>query len=140
MKRRLLVLFGVVVISLAITGCASTGIFPSSNITEVQLSNSNFKIVARDVSGEAEAGYLLGTTYSIGMTTATFALIRIDGTGMLYKEALEQLWKNYESKNGPVEGKRLALVNVRYDSDAINTGVYTKAKIIVRADIVEFGE
>ncbi len=59
---------------------------------------------------------------------------------MLYKEALENLWKNYETANGPVEGKRLALINVRYDSDALNLIVYTQPKIIVRADIVEFTE
>ena len=53
-------------------------------------------------------------------------------------EALENLWKEYEEKHGSVIGKKLALVNVRYDSDALNLILYTKAKISIRADIVEF--
>jgi hypothetical protein len=57
---------------------------------------------------------------------------------MLYKEALENLWKNFETTNGSVEGRRLALVNVRYDADALNLFVYTQPKIVIRADVVEF--
>jgi hypothetical protein len=119
-------------------GCASSGMFPATNVTDVQLQRNNFSIVASNVSGEAEAGYLFGTTVSLGMMTNTVALVRISGTGMLYKEALENLWKNYESAHGPVEGKKLALVNVRYDSDALNLFVYTQSKIMIRADVVEF--
>ena len=121
-------------------GCASAGMFPSANVTEVQLQRNNFKIVARNVTGEAEAGYLVGQTISLGMSTSTFALLRVSGSGMLYKEALENLWKNYEATNGAIEGKRLALVNVRYDSDALNLFVYTQPKIMIRADVVEFTE
>ena len=121
-------------------GCASTGMFTASNLTEVQLQKNNFIIVARNVSGEAEAGYLLGSTFSLGMMTNTVAVLRVSGTGMLYKEALEDLWKNYEAVHGPVEGKKLALVNVRYDADALNLLVYTRPKVMIRADVVEFTE
>ena len=110
----------------------------ASNETEVQLQKNNFKIVARNVYGEAQAGYLLGGTVSMGMACNTFAVLRVSGSGMLYKEALENLWKNYEAANGPIEGKKIALINVRYDSDALNLFIYTQPKIIIRADIVEF--
>jgi hypothetical protein len=119
-------------------GCASGGMFTASNLTEVQLQKNNFTIVARNVSGEAEAGYLFGSTFSLGMMTNTVAVLRVSGTGMLYKEAFEDLWKNYEAAHGPVEGKKLALVNVRYDADALNLFVYTHPKIMIRADVVEF--
>ena len=125
-------------IAVMFAGCASTGMFTASNLTEVQLQKDNFIIVARNVSGEAEAGYLLGSTFSLGMMTNTLAVLRVSGTGMLYKEALEDLWKNYEAVHGPVEGKKLALVNVRYDADALNLFVYTRPKVMVRADVVEF--
>ncbi len=129
-----------VMIALGMTGCATGGMFVSGNVTDVQLQKGNFKIVARDVSGEAQAGYLLGASFSVGATTNSFALIRISGTGMLYKEALQNLWKSYESANGPVEGKKLALVNVRYDSEALNLFLYTQPRLVIRADVVEFTE
>jgi hypothetical protein len=128
------------VLSLIISGCSTGGMFTAANVTDVQLQRNNFKIVARNISGEAQAGYLFGGTFSMGMGTNTFALFRVSGSGMLYKEALENLWKNYETANGPVEGKKLALVNVRYDSDALNLFVYTQPKIMIRADVVEFTE
>ena len=127
-----------VLIAAMFAGCASTGMFTASNLTEVQLQKDNFIIVARNVSGEAEAGYIFGSSFSLGMMTNTVAVLRVSGTGMLYKEALEDLWKNYEAVHGPVEGKKLALVNVRYDADALNLFVYTRPKVMVRADVVEF--
>ena len=127
-----------VLIAAMFAGCASTGMFTASDLTEVQLQKSNFIIVARNVSGEAEAGYIFGSSFSLGMMTNTVAVLRLSGTGMLYKEALEDLWKNYEAVHGPVEGKKLALVNVRYDADALNLFVYTRPKVMVRADVVEF--
>jgi len=138
MKSRFLVfsiaIFGIFLIS----GCASSGLFLSVNNTGVELSESNYEIVATNVSGEAEAGYLLGLSFSAGAATNTMALARVSGSGMLYKEALENLWKNYEKDHGSVIGKKLALVNVRYDSDALNLLLYTSAKISIRTDIVEF--
>ena len=122
----------------ALTGCSTGGAFLASNITDVQLQKDNFRVVARNITGEAQAGYVLGGTFSTGMTTNTFALFRVVGTGMLYKEALEDLWKNYEAANGPIEGKKIALINVRYDAEAINLVIYTQPRIVIRADVVEF--
>ena len=141
MKRRtLLITVATVMAAILFEGCATGGMFVAGNVTDVQLQKNNFKIVARDVSGEAQAGYLLGASVSMGATTNSFALIRISGTGMLYKEALQNLWKNYEATNGSVEGKKLALVNVRYDSEALNLFVYTQPRLSIRADVVEFTE
>ncbi|HEY6952763.1 MAG TPA: DUF6567 family protein [Bacteroidota bacterium] len=129
-----------ILLALGVTGCSTGGMFTAGNVTDVQLQKNNFKIVARGVSGEAQAGYLFGGTFSMGMATNTFALLRVSGSGMLYKEALENLWKNYEASNGPVEGKKIALVNVRYDADVLNLFVYTQPRITIRADVVEFTE
>ena len=121
-----------------LSSCANTGMFLAMNNTAVELSESNYEIVATNVFGEAEAGYLLGLSFSAGAATNTFALARVSGSGMLYMEALENLWKDYEKTHSSVIGKKLALVNVRYDSDALNLILYTKAKISIRADVVEF--
>ena len=124
--------------ALLLSGCASSGLFFSMNNTSVELSENNYEIVATNVSGEAEAGYLVGVSFSAGAATNTMALARVSGSGMIYMEALENLWKNYEKEHGSVIGKKLALVNVRYDSDALNLLLYTSAKISIRADVVEF--
>jgi hypothetical protein len=112
--------------------------FTSANLTNVQLQQANYKIVAANISGTAEAGYLIGVSFGTGPMTNTMALVRVSGTGMLYKEALENLWKNYEDKYGKVEGDKLALINVRYDTDALNLFLYTSAKIYIRADVIRF--
>ncbi len=138
--RTLLTTATILAMSLVMVGCATGGMFVAGNVTDVQLQKGNFKIVARDVAGEAQAGYLLGASFSVGATTNSFALLRISGTGMLYKEALQNLWKSYESANGSVEGKKLALVNVRYDSEALNLFVYTQPRLVIRADVIEFTE
>ncbi len=141
MKARSLLMTALILAtSLVMIGCATGGMFVAGNVTDVQLQKGNFKIVARDVTGEAQAGYLLGASFSMGASTNSFALVRIAGTGMLYKEALQNLWKSYEAASGPVEGKKLALVNVRYDSEALNLFVYTQPKLVIRADVVEFTE
>jgi hypothetical protein len=57
---------------------------------------------------------------------------------MLYAEALENLWANFEMTGEEIEGQKLALTNVRYDSDILNLVIYTKVKVTVRADIVRF--
>ena len=132
-------LIGVMLIML-LSGCSSTGAFISSNLTNVELAKANYKIVATNVTGEAKAAYILGFTYSYGIATTTLAVARVDGTGKLYQEAIAQLWNNYKEAHGEIEGKKLALVNVRYDSDNKNFLVYTEALISVRADIIEFTE
>jgi hypothetical protein len=133
--------FGLIILiagSMIISGCFNSGLFLSSNLTEVSIDQANYQIVATNVSGESKAGYLLGLSYSAGAVTNTLALARVSGEGMLYKEALEDLWRNFGQNHGDVEGKALALVNVRYDTDVLNLILYTEVKISIRADLVEF--
>ena len=120
------------------SGCSNTGAFLSANQTIVNLNGGNYTIAATNVTGESESAYIFGLSYSTGLSAATLAIARVEGTGMLYAEALENLWLNYEVANGTVRNQKLALANVRYDSDILNLVVYTKVKVTVRADIIEF--
>jgi hypothetical protein len=136
MKRALL--FGLAVL---ISGCANTGMFLASNETSVELSEKNYNVIDTDVTGVSSAGYILGFTYPVGAATSTLALARVSGNGMLYREALENLWKNFAETNGEIKGRSLALVNVRYDTDALNLFfLYTEARVSIRADVVEFSK
>ncbi len=132
---------GLSVVLATLVGCASTGRFSSTNLTNVELSESNFRVIATNVYGEASADYLLGFSFAQGGETQTIALIPLGGDRLLYKVALENLWRNFEQTHGNIEGRSLALVNVRFDSDALNVLVfYTRPKISVRADVIEFVE
>ena len=123
-----------------VTGCSSSGQFSSMNLTNVELSKKNYRIVATNVSGESSAGYLIGLSFGSGSNQSTLALVRVEGKGLLYKEAVENLWENFELEHGSPVGRQLALVNVRYDTDNLNLIVYTKPKVSIRADVVEFIE
>ncbi len=134
-------LFGLSVVLTTLAGCASTGRFSSTNVTNVELSESNFRVIATNVYGEASAEYLLGLSFAQGGEMQTIALIPLGGDRLLYKVALENLWRNFEQTHGNVEGRSLALVNVRFDSEALNVLIfYTRPKISVRADVIEFVE
>lgn len=126
--------------SLMITGCAATGAFNAANLTEVQLSEANYKVVATNVKGEASAGYVIGVSGGVSRQMQTVALFRLSGNGMIYGEALENLWDNFREEHGETKNRELALVNVRYDTEALNLLVYTKPTVAVRADVVEFTE
>ena len=134
---RALLLLGLAV---SLTGCFSSGAFLSGNVTDVQLKEANYELVATDVHGSATAGYILGVSGGIGPTSSAFALARVSGDGQLYRAALANLWANVESEYGMAKGNNLALVNVRYDVDALNLILYTQPTLTVRADVVEFTE
>lgn len=122
-----------------LSGCVSTGSFNTVNETQVNLASANFRIVATNVAGESQAGYLFGFSASGRESPTTIALLRVDGEPMLMKQALENLWENFEAEHGPVVGRNLALVNMRYDSDAANyLLLYSKLRVSVRADVIEF--
>jgi hypothetical protein len=125
---------------LALTGCLTSGAFLSGHVTDVQLSKANYAIIATDVHGSATAGYLFGVSASMGMSASTFGLVRVQGDGRLYQAALADLWDNVEAEYGEINGQSLALVNVRYDVDALNLLVYTHPTLTVRADVVAFTE
>ncbi len=140
-RHRAGLLAALLLATLTFTGCINSGAFYAANMTNVELREANYQIVATNVHGQSEAGYILGLSGSQGGYATTFALFRVEGDGLLYKAAVEDLWAQFEEKNGPVANRRLALVNVQFDADASNyLGLYSKSVVSVRADIVEFGQ
>lgn len=135
MKRLLMPL---IFISLLLTGCSNSGAFLSLNQTVVNLEEGNYTIQATNLSGESSAGYILGLSYSSGPVANSLAIARVSGTGMLYAEAIDNLWSAYEAEYGSVRGEKAALTNVRYDADMLNLVLYTRVKVTVRADLVLF--
>lgn len=133
-KVHILIILGVFLVS----GCSNTGAFLAGNQTIVNLNEGNYSITATNVTGESQAGYILGVSYSNGLAAGSLAIARVEGTGMLYAEALENLWASYEAEYGEIIDGKLALTNVRYDADILNLVVYTQVKVTVRADIVKF--
>ncbi len=140
MMKHFMYLFGLSVVLTTLVGCASTGRFSSTNLTNVELSEGNFRVVATNVYGEASADYLFGFSVAQGGEMQTVALIHLGGDRLLYKVALENLWRNFEQTHGNIEGRSLALANVRFDSDALNVFFFTRSTISVRADVIEFVE
>jgi len=140
MKRKIQKTVIVVVMALLMAGCASSGMHMSSSLTNVELSEANYRIVARSVSGEARAGYILGASFGIGMYAQVIGVARVSGDKALYKTAMDNLWSNFEARFGNVEGRHLALVNIRYDVDVLNLFVYTQPNLTIQADIIEFIE
>jgi len=140
MKKKLIVLsvLGLVSSLVFFSGCASSGLLVSSNITNVELSKGNYKIIATSVTGQASAKYILGISTGVGVYQQTFGLIPLTKDRQLYKIAVQNLWENFEISYGSPVGKKLALVNMRYDSEALNLLVYTKPTVTIIADVVEF--
>lgn len=125
-------------VAFLLTGCGNAGMFVASNSTEVQLKEGNYTIVAKNVTGTSEMSYLFGASYSWGVATNSVGLIPLDGDKMLYKEARESLWDNFEKQGESIEGRTLALINIQYDSNTTNFMIYTKASVSITADIIEF--
>lgn len=132
---RLLLLLG---IAATLSGCFSSGAFLSGNVTDVQLKEGNYELVATNVHGSATAGYILGVSGGPGPSTAAVAVARVTGDKHLYQTALSNLWDEVRSEYGDVQGEKLALVNVRYDVSALNLLLYTQPTLNVRADVVRF--
>jgi len=132
--------FFAILIIIFLSSCASSGIFSSINATNVELSEGNYQIVAKNVTGKAKAGYILGFSAAFRSEMSTLALIRVSGEGLLYQEALADFWNNFEQQtDSSVEGRKLALINVRYDGDALNViGLYTQPRVAIVADVIEF--
>jgi len=126
--------------ALLLSGCTTGGAFLAQNLTNVDLTRDNFDIIARDVVGSAHADYLLGVSSSAGAVSNTFALVRVGGTAMLYNEAVNDLWRNFEENYGSAEGRNLVLANIRYDTDILNLLVFTKTTLYIHADIIEFNQ
>lgn len=139
MKRIIVSLIAITLLIL-ITGCGTMGSFRANNVTNVELSRANFNIVARDLQGSAREGYLFGVSAPQGSDINTFGLIKISGDEKPYATAVKNLWKSYEEKYVDSKGKNLVLVNIRQDTEMLNTLVYTEVKYFITADVVEFTE
>jgi hypothetical protein len=137
MKKSISILSIIALVSV-LGGCASAGLTASTHRTNVGLSSNNYRIVATNVSGEASSEGILGASFGIGMGASQFALIPLTSNRTLYKNAMLNLWANFEAKNGSAIDHTFALVNLRYDAESLNTFFYTKVKIVVIADVVEF--
>jgi len=140
MIRNILFFVLVAIMATLTLNCANSGMFLSSNITSVELAEPNYRILTKSVSGESSVSYVLGVSYSLGSVTESIGLIKAGGTGQLYAEAMNDLWKNVEANIGGIKDRKIAFINVRYDADLLNLLVYTKAKVIIRADVIQFVE
>ncbi|WP_340104920.1 DUF6567 family protein [Rhodohalobacter sp. 8-1] len=134
--KKIIMLF--ILASLLFTGCSNSGAFLALNQTVVNLEEGNYVIEATNISGQSSAGYILGLSYSSGPVANSLAIARVSGTGMLYAEAIDNLWASYEAEYGTVRGEKAALTNVRYDADMLNLLLYTRVKVTVRADVILF--
>jgi hypothetical protein len=137
MKKSILMLSIIAIVSV-LSGCAAAGLTASTHRTDVGLSANNYRIIATNVVGEASSEGILGASFGVGMGASQFSIIPLTPDRTLYKIAMQNLWANFELKNGSPANRTLALVNLRYDSETLNTFLYTKLKVIVVADVVEF--
>lgn len=138
MKFRTNLMF--VFILIFLFACTAGGSFISHNITNVELSDSEFNIIAKNVEGYSSASYLIGLTYSAGTVSNTLALVRIGGTAKLYNDAIQNLWNNFYAEHENAEGKKYVLANIRIDNDMLNLVLYTQTDLYITADIIEFEE
>lgn len=138
MNRTRGVLVTAVLAMVVLSGCASSGIMTAATLTNVELGEDDYAIVATDVSGTATAHYLLGFSAPYLFQAQAVAVARVGGSKFLYQAALEDLWASFAEVHGAVEGRGLALVNVRMDVDALNLILYTRPTLSITADVVEF--
>jgi len=139
MKKIFVLLISIPLLVL-LSGCGTGGAFQATHVTSVELSQPNFNIVARDLHGTAMQGYLLGISISQGSDVGTFAFFKVAGVEKLYDTAIKDLWNNFRENYGDTKGKKLALTNIRQDSEILNTIVYTQANYFITADVIEFIE
>jgi hypothetical protein len=139
MPKALILLISIILL-VSLSACGTGGAFRATHVTNVELSEPNFNIIAKDVEGSSMQGYLIGLSYSAGSDIGTFALIKVSGVEKLYDSAIKELWANYREKYGNTEGRKLALINIRQDSEVLNTLVYTQANYFITADVIEFIE
>ena len=119
-------------------GCTTGGSFISSNTTSVELSEPNFNVVAKNIQGKSKASYIIGVTYSAGSIANSLAIARVSGSAKLYDDAIRDLWKNFESEYGELDGRDLVLTNIRIDNDMLNLILYAQTELYITADIIEF--
>jgi hypothetical protein len=119
-------------------GCASGGTMLSSNVTQVDLSQGNYTIVATNLSGEGFASYLVGFSYLGGERASIIGFLPTSSNKM-NREATEMLWEEFAKKHGEPSGRKLALTNIRYDYRIVNFLLfYSEVTVYMTADVIEF--
>ncbi len=138
--KKVMFFLGSIGLLISLSSCGAMGTFRANNITNVELSQPNFNIVARNVQGSSMQGYLIGISAPQGSDIGSFGLIRISGVEQPYDTAVKNLWKEFQNNHGDIEGRKVALINVRQDTEVLNTIIYTEAKYFISADVIEFVE
>ncbi len=116
MKKRYISIF---LIFLFLIGCVSSGKFPQTTKTTVDLSRKNYRIVKANAVGTSYGFHLLGF---IPIKPPT------------YTAAVEDLY----SKAGMKEGQALAFVNVIQENSTLCLILFSLPRITVSGDIIEF--
>lgn len=101
------------------SGCTSSGTFPSTSATQVDLSRNNYRVVKANAIGSS-SGFKL------------FMFIPIVPTR--YSTAMSNLQK----QAGVAEGRAQAMVNVTQEESSLYLLLFSIPKLTVRADIIEF--
>ena len=58
MRSKLCLFTALIFLIFVIPGCYNAGMFASVNITNVNLEAPNYSLIAKNIAGEAEAGYV----------------------------------------------------------------------------------
>lgn len=110
-----------IAVIVAASGCTSSGTFPSTSATQVDLSKNNYRVVKANAVGSS-SGFKL------------FMFIPIVPTR--YSTAMSNLQK----QAGVAEGRAQAMVNVTQEESSLYLLLFSIPKLTVRADIIEFTE
>jgi hypothetical protein len=102
-------------------GCTSSGTFPATSGTTVNLSQKNYRVIKANAVGTS-TGFKLFMFIPIAPTRYNAAM------SDLYKEA------------GVVEGTATTLVNVSQEESSLYLLLFSLPKLTVRADVIEFTE
>ncbi len=108
-------------VTLLAVGCTSTGTFPQTSGTQVDLSKKNFRIVKANAMGTS-SGFKL------------FCFIPF--TAPTYSEAMSDLYQ----KAGLTEGRAQTLTNVTQERSSLYLLLFSIPKLTIRADVIEFTE
>jgi len=104
-----------------IAGCTSTGTFPQTSGTQVDLSRKNFRVVKANATGSSSGFKLLGF---------------IPFSAPTYTQAMSHLYQ----KAGVTEGKAQTLTNVTQERSSLYLILFSIPKLTIRADVIEFTE
>lgn len=102
-------------------GCTSTGTFPQTSGTQVDLSRKNFRVVKANAVGSS-SGFKL------------FCFIPFSAPS--YTEAMSHLYR----QAGVTEGAAQTLTNVTQERSSLYLLLFSIPKLTIRADIIEFTE